>query len=87
MDGDTGQGAVAIEEFIMLKKRTPKRKRPKSATSPLVDREQACEALNCSYNTIRRMEDDGTLKPVRLREGGKVYYRKTKVYALAGVAA
>lgn len=59
-----------------------KSKKPRSAISPLVDRDQAAELLNYSYGTIRRMEADGTLTPVRLREGGKTFYRKTQVLAL-----
>jgi len=73
----------------MSKPKKPKKKRvnPKSATSPLVDRDQAAEILNYSYVTIRRMEADGALTPVKLRgdRPSKTFYRKHQVYALIGM--
>lgn len=61
--------------------------KPQTATSPLVDRKQAEIILQTSYSTIRRMERDGTLTPVKLRptkKSPKVFYRKHQVYALIG---
>jgi predicted site-specific integrase-resolvase len=64
-----------------------KKPQPKSIPSPLVDRYQAAEILNVSGMTVRRIEADGKLEPVKLREGrtSKTFYRKHEVYALAGV--
>lgn len=64
----------------------PKKPFAGPATSPLLDREQTCKLCNTSYGTVRRMEADGKLTPVRLREGrtSKTFYRKHQVYALIG---
>lgn len=62
-------------------------KKKKTATSPLIDREQAMEILGASYSTLRRMELDRTLTPIKLRpkkHTAKVHYRKHQVYALIG---
>lgn len=56
------------------------------ATSPLLDRGQTCKLFNTSYGTVRRMEADGKLTPVKLRDGrtSKTFYLKSQVYALIG---
>jgi predicted site-specific integrase-resolvase len=61
-------------------------KQPRPSKSPLVDRYQAAEILNVSGMTVRRIEADGKLEPVKLRDGrtSKTFYRKHEVYALAG---
>jgi hypothetical protein len=65
----------------------PKKLQVKSTVSPIVDRNQAAEILNVAAITVRRIEADKRLTPVRLREGqcSKTYYRKSEVYALMGV--
>jgi hypothetical protein len=57
------------------------------SSSLLVDRMQARLILNCCYMTICRMEQDGKLTPVKLRDGttSKIFYTKEEVYAKAGV--
>jgi hypothetical protein len=56
-------------------------------SSVLLDRHQAAEILNCAAITVRRIEADGKLTPIRLRDGitSKTLYRKSQVYALAGL--
>ena len=58
-----------------------------SASSLLVDRMQARLILNCCYMTICRMEQDGKLTPIKLRDGptSKIFYAKEEVYAIAGI--
>lgn len=63
--------------------------KPQPATSPLIDRPQTEIILRTSYSTLRRMEEDGTLTPIKLRgpmkrQGSRVFYRKSQVYALIG---
>ncbi|MBR1241508.1 hypothetical protein JQ620_15365 [Bradyrhizobium sp. AUGA SZCCT0274] len=61
--------------------------KPQLSTSPLIDRKQAEIILKTSYSTLRRMERDGTLTPVKLRptkQTAKTHYRKDQVYALIG---
>lgn len=58
-------------------------------SSLLVDRKQAAQLIGCALNTVRRMEDDKRLTPVRLRRGraSKVYYRRSQILALVGEVA
>jgi hypothetical protein len=65
----------------------PKNPPVKPLPSPLVDRAQAAEILHVAAITVRRIEADKRLTPVRLREGrcSKTFYRKHEVYALIGV--
>lgn len=59
----------------------------KRTTSPLIDRQQAEVILKTSYSTLRRMERDGTLTPIKLRptkKTAKTHYRKDQVYSLIG---
>lgn len=59
---------------------------PLSSDLVLVDRRQAEAIFGICLNTVRRMEADGHLTPVRLRAGptAKTYYRKDEVLQLAG---
>lgn len=62
--------------------------RIEATSSLLVNRKQAEVLLNTSYSTLRRMEDDGLLTPIKFRgtekKYAKVHYRKHQVYALIG---
>lgn len=64
----------------------PQQNDPLTSPSPLVDRHQAAAILRVSGMTVRRIEADGKLKAIRLREGrtSKTFYRKRQVYELAG---
>lgn len=63
--------------------------RIEATNSLLVNRKQAEVLLNTSYSTLRRMEDDGLLTPIKFRgtekKYAKVHYRKQQVFALIGL--
>jgi len=76
----------AQRQVDTLPQATTDRKLPPNG-STLVDRYQAALILNTSVMTVRRLEADGKLVNRKLREGrcSKAQYRKSEVYALAGV--
>ena len=64
----------------------PKPVKPKQA--PLVySRGQTAQLLNVSEMTVRRLEERGILKPVRLTPvlGAKVFHRAADIHALVGL--
>ena len=66
--------------------RKPKSEKPKQA--PLVySRDQTAQLLNVSEMTVRRLEERGILKPVRLNPvfGAKVFHRAADIHALIGL--
>jgi DNA-binding transcriptional MerR regulator len=52
--------------------------------SVLMTREQAASALNISIPTLRNLERDGSLRPIRLRASkhSQVFYEEQQVLAL-----
>ena len=48
----------------------------------LVCRKEASRLLGVSVETVRRLERDGILKPIRLRRRGNVFFRLSDIYAL-----
>jgi hypothetical protein len=68
------------------KPKKPKSEKPKQA--PLVySRGQTAQLLNVSEMTVRRLEERGILKAVRLTPvpGAKVFYRAADIHALIGL--
>lgn len=53
--------------------------------STLVDREQAAKLIGCPVITLKRIEADGSLRPIYLRPGptSKAYYRRADVIEFA----
>ena len=64
---------------------------PKSPSSRLLyTRRQVAELLgDCDISTIRRLERDGSLKPIRLSrsKSGMVFFRAEDVHALVAEAS
>jgi predicted DNA-binding transcriptional regulator AlpA len=48
----------------------------------LICRKEAARLLGTSVATVRRLERDGLLKPIRLRRNGNVFFRLSDIYAL-----
>lgn len=71
----------------------PKRSRLNQSPPLLCARAEAARLLGCSQMTIIRLEEEGHLSPVRLRQGtsrtgratGAVFYRVSEVHALAEI--
>ena len=48
----------------------------------IISRRRAAEQLGISLSTIIRIEQEGRLKPIRLRPGGTVFYAVEQIDAL-----
>lgn len=48
----------------------------------LICRKEAARLLGISVATVRRLEREGILKPIRLRRRGNVFFRLSDIYGL-----